>query len=204
MEINWKVLAIFGGFGFFLSLLVGAVSGVGFGTILLRGLISGVLFAGVGFGLSLLIKKYLPGLLSDAAETESGKEESAGVDIVIEEEAGDSVREDMSSAADARDTGFAEEEEEETENFIEEVEEISSESSEPDDLIEVDDETSVDALPDIGEFTDSFATDVSEEDSEEQESRMQSIDSSATIDLNGREEDPRMVAKAVQSMMKKE
>ena len=86
MDINWKVLAIFGGFGFILSLLVGAISGVGFGTVLVRGILSGVLFAGVGFGLSILIKKFLPGLVSETEEAEE-EEESGGVDIVIEEEA---------------------------------------------------------------------------------------------------------------------
>jgi hypothetical protein len=221
LDINWKVLAIFGGFGFIISLLVGAISGVGFGTLLFRGILSGVLFAGVGFGLSILIKKFLPGLVSETEEAEE-EEESGGVDIVIEEEApqASSVAaaeaaggEELFSDTPTQESGPAEEEEE-SENFIEEVEEISGDSSEqeevaegssePEDLIEVDADTSVDTLPDIGDFSDSFTNEIAEEGSEGGESQMQSVDSSPTIDLNGREEDPRTVAKAVQSMLKKE
>lgn len=222
MDINWKVLAIFGGFGFIISLLVGAISGVGFGTLLFRGILSGVLFAGVGFGLSILIKKFLPGLVSETEEGETEEEESGGVDIVIEEEAPQvssaaaveaAGGEELVSNAPTQDSETAEEEEG-SENFIEEVEEISGdsseqeeaaeESSEPEDLIEVDDDTSVDTLPDIGDFSDSFTNEIAEEGSEGGESQMHSVDSSPTIDLNGREEDPRTVAKAVQSMLKKE
>lgn len=103
-----------------------------------------------------------------------------------------------------------------TGEFVEEVEELggdeesavpqqksSEDTEEIADLEAVDDdEATIDALPDIDNLSDSFNhTESSEEDWEETGS---SQDSSMTVDVGGVEEDPRIIAKAVQTMLKKE
>lgn len=223
MEINWKVIAIFGGIGFFLSFLVGIISGVRFGTILLRGLAIGVVFGGIGFGLTFVIKKYLPGLLSDeAAETE---EEIPGVDIVIEEELPRQQVED----ANVESADESEESEDAESTFVEEVEESSTESTEfaetetvetenterkqesakaeeVEELPTMEEDENIDALPDIGEFSGSFSTGGEYEEGEEEggDTGQFSGSSSAPVEILGQEEDPAVVAKAVQTMLKKE
>jgi hypothetical protein len=123
VEIHWKTVAVFGGIGFFLSLLVGAVSGVSFGTVLLRGVISAALFGGIGLGLNVLIGKFLPGLTGDETGGEQAEEdETGGVDIVIEEEVPRTVAEAAALSAD----DDSDESIEEGASFVEEVEEVSS------------------------------------------------------------------------------
>ncbi len=65
-----------------------------------------------------------------------------------------------------------------------------------------DDEATIDALPDIDNLSDSFNhTESTEEDWEETGAGQ---DSNMTVDVGGVEEDPRTIAKAVQTMLKKE
>ena len=73
--IPWKIIAIFGGSGAILSILVGIINRVGFGTILFRGLFLGVICAGVGYGIWFITRRYLPELFQEAKEpTEEGDE----------------------------------------------------------------------------------------------------------------------------------
>lgn len=107
-----------------------------------------------------------------------------------------------------------------SEEFVEEVEELdgAEESAAPipksseaggetaeeiADLEAVDDdEATIDALPDIDNLSDSFNhTESTEEDWEETGAGQ---DSNMTVDVGGVEEDPRTIAKAVQTMLKKE
>jgi hypothetical protein len=100
--------------------------------------------------------------------------------------------------------------------FVEEVEELggaeespapqsksSEDSDEIADLEVVDDEeATIDALPDIDNLSDSFDHTESMEDGWEEADSSQ--DSNMTVDVGGVEEDPRIIAKAVQTMLKKE
>ncbi|HUX13484.1 MAG TPA: hypothetical protein VMW87_10675 [Spirochaetia bacterium] len=89
MEINWKVSTAFAAAAFLLSILSGAIAGVGFGLLLLRAIIGAVAFAVVGAGVSIVVARYLPELRSlRGAEEPSDAGRSAGrmVDIVIPEE----------------------------------------------------------------------------------------------------------------------
>jgi hypothetical protein len=81
---NWKIPAGFAAFGAMASLLAGIIGGNPFGVILLRMALSTVLCAGLGLGINLVVKKFLPELTSAAPmpQAESGEE----VDIVIDEE----------------------------------------------------------------------------------------------------------------------
>ena len=253
MEIHWKTVAIFGGIGFFLSLLVGAVSGVSFGTVLLRGVVSAAVFGGIGLGLHLLIKKYLPGLVegTEGEDEAFADEPGSGVDIVIEEEAPRNLQETSGSIDYTAEEDI--DESMEGSSFVEEVEEASSEdlasaadaggdesgkgdqdeaaggtaaaaaaaleAGEEDEAEEAEEveelqeagtagtEGDIDSLPDIGDFSGSFST--GGDDSEEGEnSAFQSSDFSgggnAPVEILGQEESPETVAKAVQTMLKKE
>jgi hypothetical protein len=81
--INWKIPAIFAGFGAVVSLLAGIIGGNPFGVILLRLILSAVVCGGLGLGVNLIVKKFLPELSAPppVAQVESGEE----VDIVIDE-----------------------------------------------------------------------------------------------------------------------
>ncbi len=242
MEIHWKTVAVFGGIGFFLSLLVGAVSGVSFGTVLLRGVISAAVFGGIGLGLNVLIGKFLPGLVGDeAGEEQAEEDETGGVDIVIEEEVPRTVSEAAALSAD----DDSDESLEEGSSFVEEVEEASSdetgpsaelskagngvsaengdESDEADEMEEVEEleeadedgagvqaagvDGEVDSLPDIGDFSGSFSTG-GDYDGEDGGDTLQSVEYSsggnAPVEILGQEESPENVAKAVQTMLKRE
>jgi len=81
---NWKIPVGFAGFGAAVSLLAGIIGGNPFGVILLRLILSAGICGGLGLGVNLIVKKYLPELSAGPAiaQTESGEE----VDIVIDED----------------------------------------------------------------------------------------------------------------------
>lgn len=54
-----KKIAIGAGIGFTISLIAGIIGGVGFTILFFRAILSGCLFAGLGFGIDALCKKYL-------------------------------------------------------------------------------------------------------------------------------------------------
>lgn len=226
MEIKWKVVGVFGGIGFIISLLVGAISGVGFGTVILRGIVSGAIFGGIGFGLTILIKNYLPGLASEDGETETDDEletENGGIDIVIEEElpspsmdTGDMTPEEAGDEEESAESAFVEEVEERSEGDLEaadeaeEVEELEeADSEEEPELVTLGEGSDVDSLPDIGEFSGSFATggdyENDEDNADEQASAVEYTGGgNSPIEVLGQEESPANVAKAVQTMLKRE
>ncbi len=215
MQTNWKVIAVFGGIGFVISLLAGVIGGVAFGTILWRGILGAAGFGALGFGISYLIDKYLPELTGAEGEPELGSE---GVDIVIEDE-------EMPPRTAREDFGEGEEESEEGAGFVEEVEEtvgedestgepseddFSEESSEESpEFIPTDITSDIDTLPDIGELAGSFeggeGSDIQDyDDGSTGESAGGRSGRSSTVDLLGEEKDPREIAKAVQTILKKE
>ena len=59
---EYKVAAVFALVAMLVSLLTGAVSGVIFGAVLLRTFCSILIFAGLGFGVFFIMKKYVPEL----------------------------------------------------------------------------------------------------------------------------------------------
>ena len=230
VKINWKILIIFGGFAFFLSFLVGVISRVGFGIILLRGIISAVLFAGVGFVISILVKKFLPDLNPGG---DNNKEEGGTIDIVIEDEGeivprladdeetdADMERDAVtgaieSSGASGEDLVALSEDEEETGSFIEEVEEVSGEglargsddvSSDEADLVPLEDDENVDTLPDVDKLSGSFEEDAASDDEDEvfNERVSRISDDLSTTDVLGRDENPEALAKAIQTMIKRD
>ena len=59
---EYKVAAVFAIVAMTVSLLTGAVSGIKFGAVLLRTFFSILIFAGLGFGVFFVMKKYVPEL----------------------------------------------------------------------------------------------------------------------------------------------
>jgi len=73
MTIELRAGIFFAFAGFFLSFLTGFVSGIVFSVVITRSLITSALFAAIGFGVIMIIKKYVPEfyeILSGAAAAE--------------------------------------------------------------------------------------------------------------------------------------
>ena len=86
-----KIAGAFAAAAFLLSFLVGLITGNPFGVVLLRALLLAVIFGGMGAGLRLVVKKYLPELAGDRAEENraamaGGDELGSKVDITLPEE----------------------------------------------------------------------------------------------------------------------
>ncbi len=208
--INARVVLIAGGLGFFIAVLAGGIAGVRFGNLIIRAIIGGVVFAGLGAGISFLIEKFLPELFHGESDKTGGSERaedvsgSGGVNIVLPEQ--NPLKEDIYE----EDFGAAEE------NMVEEVSESTHEytdglevekmggeetfDSSPveqgEGLEEVD---SMEALPDLGEFQDSFGSG-SAISSEPIESGIPRGSSSEFSDGK----DPAMIARAIQTALKKD
>ena len=88
--LNFKIIIGFALFGLLVSLIGGMAGAVPLGTVMLRSLLGVLAFAGLGAGVSWLIKKYLPDLdrpLSAGTESAGSSESETGnaVDIVLPE-----------------------------------------------------------------------------------------------------------------------
>lgn len=137
MEINWKVSAVFAGAAFILSILSGAIAGVGFGLLLLRAIIGAVAFAVVGAGVSLVVARYLPELkkLPDGeGRSDVHQADGRNVNIVIPEEEPGLFSDDEEDVG--RPERFGSESENGGDEFagdslVEEVEELSADDDSP-------------------------------------------------------------------------
>ncbi|MBN1410611.1 MAG: hypothetical protein JW969_07185 [Spirochaetales bacterium] len=90
--INWKYMVVFAGFAFVISILTGGLSGVSLLDIFIRAFIWGLLFAGIGAGVSFVASKYLPDIISNKEKTgpvdinEYESESEGDIDFIIPEE----------------------------------------------------------------------------------------------------------------------
>jgi hypothetical protein len=147
MEANWRVSAVFAGAAFILSILIGAIAGVGFGLVLLRAIVGAVAFGIVGAVVSLIIARYLPELGSllgstPGQSTENKDEIGKTVNIVLPEESND-----LNYRPSSMEDGIGEYDSDDGEErslggdaLVEEVEELASgdEGSEDNELTEAD------------------------------------------------------------------
>ena len=92
--INWKIIAGFAAFAFLVTFITGIFSGVAFLELFLRALLWAILFGGLGFGILVIVNRFLPDL-ADAFgsntvvdKSESGEE----VDIMLPDENPHKVR----------------------------------------------------------------------------------------------------------------
>ncbi|MCL2878950.1 MAG: hypothetical protein FWF29_01775 [Treponema sp.] len=107
--VNWKLSAVLGGIALILSLAVGLVSGAHFPLVLIRAIIFAIVFFALGAGLSLLIRQFIPELVSGGAdEGESGStgpRPGSHIDITLEDKALPAVFKALDTSEDVGDIG---------------------------------------------------------------------------------------------------
>jgi len=84
--IEAKTSAFFAVLALFFSVLIGTINGINAGAVILRSVILTVLFAGLGFAITAVLKKYVPefyALLTEPASTgpESERADAAGGEV---------------------------------------------------------------------------------------------------------------------------
>jgi len=197
---NWKILTGFAVFGFIIALIAGIITGVGFGRIILRSIISGVIFGALGYILLLIIKSRLPEMYSLIIPESGESEVPSGVDIVISD---DTEGEQVYSA----DPGKS------ADDFVEEIEETgdltnTSASVEAEELDAVEELSGTgDDEPDDGENLpelDNMENTFDQKDLGSVDGLSDISKDSKTVELMGEYQDPENVARAVQTMMKKD
>jgi hypothetical protein len=88
MTINWKIVAIFAVFAFFVAFITGGFSGVGFFDLILRALVWAILFGALGLGILIVVNRFLPDLAEVFSSDNTVKKSmSRGeVDILLPDE----------------------------------------------------------------------------------------------------------------------
>lgn len=216
-----KLFAVTGAIAFILSFSIGLLSGVTFLVVLFRAVVSAAGFSGLVYAISIVVKKYLPELLT---VTEGEKEartvnaEGENIDILLDEEGyavdGSSGGQNRESAGKKAEKGEASEAEFE-EEFIEEVPEAESsdaavpadiDSGEYTDIHDV--EEDIDELPDLDVFEGSFGSSLNGADGGEEvedfSGPKRSKGGADAIDILGGEQDTGSMAKAVRTILKKD
>ena len=86
LNIEYKFLIIFGILSLIMSLLIGIISGIDFSVITIRMLIFVPIFAGLGYGIAFVLKRYIPelyqllaGLNEDSTDVMGDKDETGNI-----------------------------------------------------------------------------------------------------------------------------
>jgi hypothetical protein len=207
--MNFKTAAIVGGSAFVLSLLMGLVGGVPLLDIFVRALFWGAFGFGAALGIEKLLRMMVPELFADAPDAERVERAPADqaepapqrvVDIVVEDEAPTRYRanELPPDAAPTADTGEAAAAAE------------AAATGEPGSAEE--------EMPEIGSFLDAFKPGASEGAPGEggeagrapdvgeyaPQSSDPSLDRASEVTIDGEAQDPAILAKAVQTVMKRD
>jgi uncharacterized membrane protein YgcG len=226
MRISWFFAGVIAGTAFFISAVIAGFAGVPFGVLLLRAAISGVLFAAASIGAELLLQQQLPELYAairgeqepGSPSAAEGAESGEGVDIVLESEEG---QEEAEFGAETLAEG---EEEAEavppsaSDQLVEEVaeatadgdEEASETAGQPKEAAtETEESRSVDSLPDIGEFSETFESGDSGSSSKSGNQSgsgqySSSGESSGEGPRGSGSEDPAAIARAIQTVLKRD
>jgi len=213
--INWKLLTGFSAFGAAVSLLAGIIGGNPFGIVALRMVLSAVLFAGLGFGVHLIFKKFFPDLVSSprVEEDESGET----VNIVIDEDltmqavdapepvpAGQQSLETAEAAAETEEVEEAEElQAEDLGEDQQLVEETAGEGElQPIPSAPEPDFESLDTLPDIDRFD--VAAEAGADSAADTSPSSRSEIRNAQVEEVVRDQDPENLARAVRTFLKKD
>lgn len=83
MDTDLRASLIASGVAAILSIIVGAISGVGFLALVLRALVGGLVFGGLVYGALLLIRRFLPEFFDRQAEDGGMPEMGGNLDIVL-------------------------------------------------------------------------------------------------------------------------
>ena len=204
---DWKMIAVIASLAFLFSFISGLIGSVGFGIIIIRAIIGSILFAGIGYGISILLRKFLPELFETHAETALVSDENLSqkqenpvdgkpkIDISIGSDKEEFAVEMESVDNPDSDSDLNSETVDEVKSDL--VDEISESKSEVDETAGGNNiPSNIDVLPDMGVFSNSFNS-------------AEDLDSSGssgniTLDIMGEEQDPELVAKALRTMVKKD
>jgi hypothetical protein len=181
--MNVTPFLIAAGVGFVLSFLGGLIGGVGLGEIILRALFSAVLFGAGAFGLGILLQNFFPELFESSEQATVG-ENGDQVNMKV----GSESEYEMPPAAGVGDN-FAQEIEPQEEPSDEEI--LSRESDELGDMDEFGSDGSFQNSQNLGSSNIGFSS-------------MGSDDDKDGVSLEGIDDDPLTLAKAVQSVLKKD
>ncbi len=197
MKVNVRLIVATAAGAFVIAALSAGLAGVPFAVVLGRAVLAALVFAALGLGVSLVISRYLPEL-EEAAGEESAEH---GVDIVIDDDDAEASEDTTGSEDEGRPS-------DEDDGIVDELEESSTpleqseglDSSEPDnaaksDVIEDVDDDTMDRLPDLGGFSSAFEGD-------DGAVQVDSTDSGHESDGGG--EDPKVLARALQTMLKRD
>jgi len=209
---DWKIIAISGALAFLISFISGLIGQVSLGVLVFRAFLGAVVFAALGYGITVLLRMYLPELFelqsgesSELSDGLAGMQDGSGkvseinptgnenpvIDISIDDETeksfigGNTVGESKISAGiDNKDTDLIDE-------IVEtgNSDESSGENQVPGNL---------DVLPDMGVFSNSF------ENTEDIEDNNSNSSGNITLDIMGEEQDPELVARALRTMVNKD
>ncbi len=202
MEQNPKAVIFVGVGATAIALLAGLIGGVAFGTVVLRALLGGLFFAAAAMGVQLLVRRFLPELLEAFGDSPPG-DLGRHVDMVVDEDVDlltpveePSFLDEEAEDQEDRDMEEVSEDSEEGGELVEEVTEVGSEeaaeSSVPPRVPDVD-VSSVDKLPDLDGFVDSF----------QDEGTVEIVDEDEGVSMPGGQ-DAQTIAKAIQTVMKRD
>ncbi len=232
LAVNWKLAVGAGVAAFLLSVFSGVLGGVGFSAILVRAPLAGIVFAALGLALELVVRRFLPELVDADTSHELGsrvnivvedddeqlstvqdqprdgtssdsKGEEGGARLAEESNAGDDWDEldnpEESLVQEVQEARRQDDEAEPAEPGVTEETAASNAAAESD-SIDTDSSvasTEVDELPDVGRFAEDFSSDGT------QDSPQDAVSSSShSSESDG--QDPAMIARALQTMLKRE
>ncbi len=202
--VSYGIAAVAAGFAFVVSLITGIISGVGFLSILMRAFIAGLAFALLTAALEFLSRMIFPDLFT----VENSEDSSAEGEPVVEAEKGESGGQIDITVDDSEHDTQPDPESAESSGFVEEIGRgAAPEQGEPvftsaaampsgDDSVD-----SMEELPSMEGLGDSFEASYGEEESAE---AVSSIQSPGEVDVLGEMTSPGDVARAVQTIMKRD
>ena len=205
---DWKIIAASGTIAFLFSFISGLFGSVSLGVLFFRAVLGAIIFGVLGFGILILIRRFLPelfelksGLTGESNEDFSNIENVQSVSTDAEEPTPEkqvidiSIGEEVENSEPVLNSENSTVQVDDDSNSNEIVDEIvESEKTEDSDQIP----GNIDVLPDMGEFSNSF------ESAENIDSNNSSSAGAVTLDIMGEEQDPELVARAVRTMVKKD
>jgi hypothetical protein len=209
---NWKVPAMVAGGAFVLSFLIGLFSGALFGIILLRAVIFGMLGGVLALAIPFVADRYLPDIQDDEEPVPGGS-----VDIVLDQEnphlaaGGDFIQEVVEGPSETTDSPGGVDSLPDDEG-VSELEAVGDEdeagSPKPDlptEVVEPSQEPApspMGGLPTLDAFEDSFSVQLTAEDGGGGADLGGGF--AETVNVDGADHDPREIAKAVQTILKRD
>jgi hypothetical protein len=86
VTIRWNIIGFAGGGAFFLSFLLGTVSGNGFLVFFFRAILFGIIFALLGGGIAYLVERFIPEIAGIEPVANRERKKAENIDIILEAE----------------------------------------------------------------------------------------------------------------------